>query len=650
MSDRYPGSFITKSPTTPTRSSASGVWNLAEAAYYTKLNLWPLPPLSEGVYAMFAGGWVSSNQGSSGIEYVTIASSGNSVEFASLVEKGGFYASFSTDTRAVLAGGGGSGSRTIQYMNPLSTGTSSQFGQLSTSSYYSCGGANPVRGLINLGYTSGFSNILEYITIASTGNSVDFGDLTVNGFLKGCTNSSIKALFGGGYIAYGTTHSNADVVNFASLGNATDFGSLSVTRYSITGISNGVRGVYAGGSTWVDQFTSSYHNVIEYTTINTGSTFSDFGDLTFSVGTVAGAANNTRGLFAGGGNNSGSHNVIQYITISTTGNASDFGDLTGARDGVAGYSNSAQSTIYATPSSTNELAYFFGGWSVSSAYESLIQYVQISTTGNTNGFGDLYTAVSSNMGCGSSTRGISFGGYAPSISWSNKITYFTYASFGEVANFGNLTEVACEGAAFNSSTRGVRAGGYKYSGDGFPDSNVMDYITIASTGNATDFGDMSTIRHGQAGFSSSTRGIIAGGSDGTNRTNVIEYVTIASAGNTTDFGDILSATYGCYGSSNSTTGLIAGGSTGSYINVIQYITIASTGNATDFGDLTLSRGNGTSAAGSTRALFAGGYVTNRSNIIDYVTIASTGNATDFGDLERAIYVYGACSNNNGGVQ
>ena len=67
----------------------------------------------------------------------------------------------------------------------------------------------------------------------------------------------------------------------------------------------------------------------------------------------------------------------------------------------------------------------------------------------------------------------------------------------------------------------------------------MDYITISSTGNATDFGDLSFLASGWSGTSNTTneRGIFAGGYDGSN-TNLIEYITINSAGDSTDFGDL----------------------------------------------------------------------------------------------------------------
>ncbi len=45
MSKQYPGGFIIKNPTTPTTSSAPGMWTLNQAAYYTKQGIWPAPPV-----------------------------------------------------------------------------------------------------------------------------------------------------------------------------------------------------------------------------------------------------------------------------------------------------------------------------------------------------------------------------------------------------------------------------------------------------------------------------------------------------------------------------------------------------------------------------------------------------------------------------
>jgi hypothetical protein len=122
-------------------------------------------------------------------------------------------------------------------------------------------------------------------------------------------------------------------------------------------------------------------------------------------------------------------------------------------------------------------------------------------------------------------------------------------------------------------------------------NNTIDYVTIATTGNATDFGDAG-LSNSSTGFSSNTRGVFAGTTP-----NSIEYITIATTGNTTDFGNLLTEGVNLMGStSNSIRGVIGGDS--SDRNVIQYVTIASTGNATDFGDLTVGRNSLTACSAS----------------------------------------------------
>ena len=111
-------------------------------------------------------------------------------------------------------------------------------------------------------------------------------------------------------------------------------------------------------------------------------------------------------------------------------------------------------------------------------------------------------------------------------------------------------------------------------------TNVIQYITITTTGNSIDFGDVTIARFLGASCASSTRGIFGGGNG---PQNTIDYVTISTLGNATDFGDLITAfdPYGasaCGACSSSTRGIFAGGNGPS--NVIQYITIASVGNAT----------------------------------------------------------------------
>jgi hypothetical protein len=78
--------------------------------------------------------------------------------------------------------------------------------------------------------------------------------------------------------------------------------------------------------------------------------------------------------------------------------------------------------------------------------------------------------------------------------------------------------------------------------------NTLNYITIASTGNATDFGDLIIKVASPAACASTTRGIWGGGSfynaevGSTTYYNVIQFVTIATTGDATDFGDLTATT------------------------------------------------------------------------------------------------------------
>lgn len=117
-------------------------------------------------------------------------------------------------------------------------------------------------------------------------------------------------------------------------------------------------------------------------------------------------------------------------------------------------------------------------------------------------------------------------------------------------------------AASNSVTPAAAialfAGGY--SGDSV---NIIDRLSLTTQGNATDFGDLTQKTFGLScgGGASSTRGVWGGGSiTGGNRTNVIQYVTIATDGNASDFGDLLLAVDNTpAGLSNSTRAIFAGG-------------------------------------------------------------------------------------------
>ena len=91
----------------------------------------------------------------------------------------------------------------------------------------------------------------------------------------------------------------------------------------------------------------------------------------------------------------------------------------------------------------------------------------------------------------------------------------------------------------SNSTRALFAGGETPS-----NSDVIDFVTIATLGDGQNFGDLTFLTNTSSGTSSPTRGIFAGGSADT-----IDKVEILTTGNAVDFGNLgrgASRTYGAF--------------------------------------------------------------------------------------------------------
>ena len=283
----------------------------------------------------------------------------------------------------------------------------------------------------------------------------------------------------------------------------------------------------------------------------------------------------------------------------------------------------------------------FGGGSPPDA-TSEISYLNISSLGNAQDFGNL-TVGRANPGCVSSEiRGVWAGGETPTNT--NVMDYATIASSGTAQDFGDLLSAHRYKAGCGSSTRGLFGAGSTPSA-----TNVIEYIHISTVGNSLDFGDL--IGNGSVNsgaLSSPTRGVFCDSQLSADQQ--MQFVTIASLGNAVTFGSSVYSGDAMRSCSNSIRGLNAGAG---QTNIIDYITIATTGNAVDFGDLTIGRFGIGATASPIRGIFYNGWTNNPStviyNTIDYVNIASTGNAIDFGDATQAKREKGACSDSHGGL-
>ncbi len=288
------------------------------------------------------------------------------------------------------------------------------------------------------------------IQISTQGNAVNFGDTTQARSLAGGCASATRGLFGGGFSAP-TRRDTIDYVTIASYGNAIDFGNLITTTAVPGAVSSSTRGIFAGGST------PSFSNVIEYVEIPTLGNGSDFGDLIEATSALGALGSPTVGVFGGGYAASGETGVrkrIQSITIASKGNAISFGDLSAGRKEIAAASNSVRG-IFAgggTPQGTSP--------TTDSGKLKVIDYITIASAGNAVDFGNLIEGRMSHTAAAGQIRAVFAGGDNQTISpkpYRNSIEYVNIATTGNAMDFGDLP-LACKSLAPASDSHGGLGG------------------------------------------------------------------------------------------------------------------------------------------------------------------------------------------------
>ena len=293
-----------------------------------------------------------------------------------------------------------------------------------------------------------------------------------------------------------------------------------------------------------------------------------------------------------------------------------------------------------------------------------IDFINISTKGNSVRFGDMTEHQGLMDAASSSTRMVTSGGYNSSFGGGavQDIQYVTMASAGNTIDFGDQTQATYGTGASSSSTRALIMGGNRMPNsspfdDGNDGNNTICTIEIATIGNAIDFGDLSARRGYPGACGDPVRMVIFGGYNnavgsplGLKTSDTVVY---ASHGNGVDFGEASHGGSNKAGS-NSTKGIWAGTSGGSntYTNIMYTVSIQSLGNATDFGDRTYDH-IGSAMSSQTRLVMAGGKAAASphatTNLMDFVEFASSGNAQDFGDLSFDQADAGGASDCHGGL-
>ena len=297
----------------------------------------------------------------------------------------------------------------------------------------------------------------------------------------------------------------------------------------------GDRGVFGqGGAPGTEMY--------QFIQVSTFGNSQDFGEpnVDYYAG-VGGCGDGSRGLWAGtvGGDD------IEYLTLASKGNGIAFGELTSPRDSGGSCSSSTR-------------AVFGAGIDRSPLSEdNTLDYVQIQTLGDAIDFGDIsFMGGVSGNGFQSPIRGFFHGGGYPTNDTS--INVITIASKGNSIKFGDQSVNSSYQGAVSSTTRGVFGGGIRYSP--YRNNAQLDYVTMASEGHSTTFGDLTRGRHSPVGLQNHVRGCFCGGYSnvtGGSKTmeNVIDFITIASMGNAQVFGEIVSASEFAQGTSQSHGGL-----------------------------------------------------------------------------------------------
>ena len=286
------------------------------------------------------------------------------------------------------------------------------------------------------------------------------------------------------------------------------------------------RGVVAGGRAIPN--TGAVRESIDMHEIATTGNAVDFGDVAQeNTNASGGNSSTTRAVFAAGYEYpaDGQTDRLQFVIISSSGGAVNFGNLVNGNNSAMGCA------------SNNTRGIFYGGNNPD--YVPFLSQINLQSLGTDSNFGSTLVAQRNAAAVASPTRAVFAGG---DTSTGNLFTIqsIEFATLGTPIPFGELTDDRTGHTAASSGVRGVFAGA-KAPGVVI----TMEYITIATEGNGTDFGDLSVAKRNMAGNSNSIRGTFSGGHtapSGTgNNLNVIEFITIATTGNAQDFGDLVLA-------------------------------------------------------------------------------------------------------------
>ena len=494
-----------------------------------------------GIRAIAAGGY--DNSWHNDIMYVTVSTLGNATDFGgyltgNVAECG---ATSSASRMVFISGQTGQGpalTNRIDQINPMSSGNATSFGTVLNSRYRataSYGGGNnfDIYGNPNTTYNYTISGTVNSSDFDSYGtvqpNTIPYsGSLTTNHL----GHANMRLSFADDASMEGDEFITIDFTDLK-------FNNLKVLDIS-TGFPVGDRAVNFGGTRIIGGSYVNYDDMEYFSIATAGGTGSYFGDLSLYNATRGGMStgDGSRIIYTGGygqntSNQWGRWNFIEYITSSTPSNSTNFG-YTHPRYHQNGGANSNGSRAvtgggYTYPGSP-------------SGRSDDMEYMTIDPASSVSFFGNL-TEIKDWVHQGhDGSRGLFAFGYGAS-SYSGIINYVNMSSTGNASFFGYSSwhngsngGVSVALGSAQDGTRCTWGGGYRWNGSQYGYSDRVEYVTVQTPSNASIFGYLSLARQDTGLTSNDSRAVLQGGYAPPNRRQDIETWNIGTTSNASIFG------------------------------------------------------------------------------------------------------------------
>lgn len=287
---------------------------------------------------------------------------------------------------------------------------------------------------------------------------------------RAITTTPPSVYYGGrGVFGAGTdTNLTLDYITIATTGNATDFGDAWYLRESCGGASDGTKGFWYGG---INSGNIVSNNGYSITFATQGNATNTIGQVSYPLARGSMCCNADYIIASGGqsGYNTNTSNAILRWSTASLGQAAAFGTMSTTRMGHSMWNDTSR---YLTFSGTNSTADIAAGSFTSNAGASWIAQL----TGN----GSQPTGAA-----GDEIRAITFAGTT-----GTQLDTVVIQNNSNATSFGQLNTNFSKPGACTNATR-IVFGGSSYGGT----YNHMSHVTIATTGNGSDFGDLTVARY-----------------------------------------------------------------------------------------------------------------------------------------------------------